>query len=153
MGGEKTMGAFKDAVAASRKAATKEQEQQKAAADAKAATAKADIEAAKKWLEEDVRPVVNAANDDLKEEKLGIVWEANPGENNPSVKLDFRIMNTPGGHPTGRSIGLTVFPGGKVKAYRDHGQGTDLGTITTVGSDKIQKLLIKILQEIGAQHR
>ena len=55
------MGAFKDAVAASRKAATKEQEQQKAAADAKAAATKADIEAAKKWLDEDVRSVVNAA--------------------------------------------------------------------------------------------
>ena len=136
------MGAFKDAVAAGRKAATKEQEQQKAAADAKVAATKADIEAGKKWLEEDVRQVVDAANDDLKEEKLGIVWEANPGEK-PSVTLDFRIMNTPGGRSTGRSIGLTVFPGGKVKAYRDHGQGTDLGTIDTVGSDKIQKLLMK----------
>jgi len=143
------MGAFKDAVAAGRKAAT-EQEQQKAATDAKAAATKADVEAGKKWLDEDVRPVVDAANDDLEEEKLGIVWEPKPGEN-PSVKLDFRIMNTLGGHPTGRSIVLTVFSGGKVKAYQDGGQETDLGTITTVGSDKIQNLLMKILQEIGAQ--
>jgi hypothetical protein len=145
------MGPFKDAVATGRKAATKEQEQQKAATDAKAAATKADIEAAKKWLDQVVRSVVNAANDDLKEEKLGIVWEAKPGENNPSVKLDFRIMNTPGGRPTGRSIGFTVFPGGNVKAYQDGGQGTNLGTVATVGSDKIQKLLMKILQEIGAQ--
>jgi hypothetical protein len=145
------MGPFKDAVATGRKAVTKEREQKKADADAKAAATKADIEAGKKWLDEDVRPVVDAANDDLKEEKLGIVWEANPGKDNPSVKLDFRLVNMPGGRSTGRSIGLTVFPGGKVKAYQDGGQGTDLGTIDTVGSDKIQKLLMKILEEIGAQ--
>jgi hypothetical protein len=144
------MGQFRDAVATGREAAKKEQEQQKAAADSRGAATQADIEAGKKWLAEDVRPVVDAANDDLSEEKLGIVWEPNPGEN-PSVKLDFRIMNTLGGRPTGRSIGLTVFPGGKVKAYQDGGQETDLGTITTVGSDKIENLLMKILQEIGAQ--
>ena len=48
------MGPFKDAVATGRKAVTKEREQKKADADAKAAATKADIEAGKKWLDEDV---------------------------------------------------------------------------------------------------
>ena len=45
------MGPFKDAVAAGRKAVTKEREQKKADADAKAAATKADIEAGRSgWM-------------------------------------------------------------------------------------------------------
>ena len=144
------MGKFSEAVSKGRKQEIGKEEKKKAADDASVAAQTVAIEGGHKWIEEVVRPVVDEANSDLKNEKLSIVWE--PGKTtHPSVTLSISKTDMPSGHPTGRSIGFTVFDGGHIKVYPDGGRGTDLGTIANVKSDKIEKLLTNLLQEIGGQ--
>jgi hypothetical protein len=125
------MGKFDEVVSEDRKQAVEKKEQIKRTEDEKRTAEKAERAAAEKWLKEVVQPVVGEANDDLKGQKLGIQWKPSPGEH-PSVLLDFVHTDTPRGRPTGKSIGLSVFPGAQVTSYVDRGEGQPLGAITQV---------------------
>jgi hypothetical protein len=143
------MGKFDQVVSEGRKQAAEKKNQIKQADGEKQETKKAERAAAEKWLNEVVQPVVVEANDDLKGQKLGIQWKPGQGEH-PSVELDFAHTDTPLGRPTGKSIGLSIFPGGRVHAYLDGGDMQELGTITQVGWDKVEDLIIERLHRICA---
>jgi hypothetical protein len=88
------MGKFKDAVFKGRMQASDEMEQERAGQDAKITAEKAAVAAGNKWIKEVLQPVINAANADLKNEKLAIIWEPGRGED-PSVTLRINKTDTP----------------------------------------------------------
>jgi len=143
------MGKYSDAVSQGRQQAAEKQEAYDTAIKMKAATQRAEAEAGLKWLEEVVRPVVAAANEDLRDEKLTILWEPSPAAHDPSLSLGIRKMDTPRGTPIG-SIGFEVLPGGRVNVYLDRGHGHELGTIKDVKSEKIDELVVNYLRELGS---
>jgi hypothetical protein len=143
------MGKFKDAVFKGRRQASDEIEQERAGQDAKITAEKAAVAAGNKWITEVLQPVIDAANADLKNEKLAIIWEPGRGED-PSVTLRINKTDTPRGSATGKGLGFVVFGGRQITVYLDGGQQHDLGNTANVKSQDIEELLMSVLQ-VGSQ--
>jgi hypothetical protein len=138
------MGKFSDAVSRGQQAAEAARAQKLAD---EVAAIRHKLKPGNDWLETVVRPVVVAANEDLKDGGLIINWEpmSNAGQNASAI-LEFR--------KAGAVVGSIAFivrsNDGMVILHRD-GEEHMFGNIKQFRREDIERLIINVLEQIGVE--
>jgi hypothetical protein len=127
---------------------------------------KAEIAAAEKWIAENVRTVVEAANVDLAQIDLQVTIETKTSSpsvtktsspvtktSGPSVRTQLTIRNTRTTDQPKHTVTFAINKDGAIILHRDvrgDRAGSNFGTIRNTDASRVKQILLQVLEEIGS---
>ena len=112
---------------------------------------KAEIAAAEKWIAENVRTVVEAANVDLAQIDLQVTIETKTSS--PSVRTQLTIRNTRTTDQPKHTVTFAINKDGAIilhRNVRDDRAGSNYGTIKDTDASCVKQTLLQVLGEMGS---
>lgn len=142
------MGSFSEAFDAGQKSKQEQEERERQQKAAEHRQSEAQVTAARKWVQDQLIPVIEAARRDLVG-KVGVTTHAPPIARGTEVVVAQEIFFTPPGGKRPLQVAFHVTSSGAVNVYEGAGQANTIGAISTITQVQVRQELEKVLRALG----